>query len=207
MPLPRPHRSVALASVLVAAAALADPAPPVYDPDPTQKGAGELTGEMWGKIGPTAAIRLTRIDDATRTAYIHRRAGLEVDPFVKSPGHAAGFISFHVVIENLGERRLVFQPQACRIVTSWKDASSPIDLPTIYTAYQINDRPVPEKLDRIRAAILDGEIVLGPGEMKDGLLVYRAVDPQAKRYQVDVTATLTDGSAFAFSAFYKKRKS
>jgi hypothetical protein len=77
------------------------------------------------------------------------------------PERATGFISFHVLIENHTETRLVFQPQSCRLMTSWKDSSGPIDLPTIYTAYQIYDRPVPKNIDRVRAAILDGEIVLG----------------------------------------------
>src|SRR4029077_3879145 len=109
-------------------------------------------------------------------------------------------------IENHTETRLVFQPQACRLSTSFKDSWGPIDLPTIYTAYQINDRPVPKNIDRIRAAILDGEVVLGPGETRDGLLIYKAIDPKAKRYQIDIAATLTDGKALAFTAHYKKRK-
>jgi len=195
--------------VLVAAAvALAKtPAGPVvYDPDPAQKGAGKLEGETWGKVGATAAIRLTRIDDATRSTYIHRRAGLETDPFMTAPDHASGFFSYHVLIENLSETRMVFQPQACRLITSWKDSSGPIDYPTILTAYEINDHRPPKNIDRIRSAIIDGEVILGPGEKRDGLMIYKAIDPQTKRYQIDITATLTDGKAFAFSAFYKKRK-
>src|SRR5512134_744321 len=112
-----------MAALAVAALGLA--APPagkvVYDPDPLPKGAGHLEGETWGKIGPTAAIRLTRIDDTTRTNYILRRTGLETDPFTTAPGRAGGFFSFHILIENLSETRMVFQPQACRVVTSWKD--------------------------------------------------------------------------------------
>lgn len=180
--------------------------PVVFDPDPAAPGAGALEGETWARIGPTAAIRLTRIDDATRTNYIRLKTGLETDPFGTSPEHAAGYVSFHILIENLGERRVVFEPEACRLVTSWKDSFGPIDLPTIWTAYEINDRAPPEGLGKIRAAILDGEVILGPGEKKEGLMIYRAVDPAIKRYQVDVRATLTDGSALAFSACYKKRK-
>lgn len=197
-----------MAAGLVAATlalAKAPAGPVVYDPDPAQPGAGKLDGETWGKIGPTAAIRLTRIDDATRSGFIHRRCGLETDPFQASPT-GNGFISFHVLVENLSEVRMVFQPQACRLVTSWKDSQGPIDLPAIWTAYEINDQPLPKGIERIRSAILDGEVVLGPGEKKDGLLVYKAVDPKIKSWQVDVAATLTDGKAFAFSAFYKRRK-
>jgi hypothetical protein len=178
----------------------------VYDPDPSHEGAGELTGETWGKIGPTSAIRLTRIDDATRTRFIRTRSGLETDPFANAPDRAPGFFSFHVLVENLTETRMVFQPQACRLITSWMDSSGPIDLPTIMTAFAINDRKPPENIERIRGAIIDGELILGPGEKRDGLLVYKAIDPKTKRYQVDVVATLTDGKPFGFSAFYKKRK-
>jgi hypothetical protein len=180
--------------------------PVVYDPDPTQPGAGTLNEETWGKVGPTAAIRLTRIDDATRSRFIHARAGLEDDPFATSPEHAAGFFSFHVMIENLSETRMVFQPQACQLVTSWMDRAAPIDLPMIITAFQINDHEPPKHIERIRGAIIDGEVVLGPGEKRDGLLIFKAIDPKIKKYQVDIAATLTNGSAFGFSAFYKKRK-
>jgi hypothetical protein len=193
--------------VTVALAAGKAVLPVFYDPDPTQTGAGTLEGETWGKVGETATLCLTRIDDATRTTYILRRSGLDRDPFGTSPEHATGFISFHVLLENHSETRLVFQPQSCRLMTSWKDSSGPIDLPTIYTAYQIYDRPVPKNIDRVRAAILDGEIVLGPGEKRDGLMIYKAVDPKVKSYHIDVSATLTDGKPLAFTAFYKKRKS
>ena len=198
--------AAALVAITVLRAGGALPVVVVYDPDPTQANAGELTGETWGKIGPTAAIRLTRIDDATRTRYIRARAGLETDPFSTAPDHPVGFFSFHVMVENLSETRLVFQPQACRLMTSWMDSSGPIDLPMIMTAFEINDRRPPANIERIRGAIIDGEVVLGPGEKRDGLLIYKAIDPKTKKYHVDVSATLTDGKPFAFGAFYKKRK-
>jgi len=198
-------RTLLVAACLLALGVAANK-PVVYDPDPTQPGAGTLTGETWGKIGPTAAIRLTRIDDATRSRFVHARAGLETDPFATSPDHPTGFFSFHVLVENLSETRMVFQPQACRLVTSWMDSAGPIDLPMIVTAFQINDREPPKNIERIRGAIIDGEVVLGPGEKRDGLLIYKAIDPQTKKYHVDVSATLTDGSALGFTAFYKKRK-
>jgi hypothetical protein len=197
-----------MAALAVATLSLAAPpaGPVIYDPDPSQKGAGHLSGETWGKIGPTAAIRLTRIDDTTRTNYIVRRTGLERDPFLTSPEHPTGFFSFHVLVENLSETRMVFQPQNCRLTTSWKDSSAPIDLPAIWTAYEINNRPLPKGLEKIRTALIDGEIVLGPGEKRDGLLIYKAIDPKTKKYQIDISATLTDGQPFNFTAFYKKRK-
>lgn len=198
--------TLSLATLPLATGSPPPPGPVIYDPDPTQPGAGELTGETWGKIGPTSAIRLTRIDDSTRSRFIHTRAGLETDPFTTAPDHAVGFFSFHVLIENLSEKRLVFQPQACRLITSWMDSSGPIDLPMIETAFEINDRPLPANIERIRGAIIDGEVILGPGEKRDGLLIYKAIDPKTKKYQVEIRSTLTDGTPFGFSAFYKKRK-
>jgi hypothetical protein len=181
--------------------------PVVYDPDPTQPGAGKLQGETWSKESPSASLWLTRIDEETRTRFVRRRAGLELDPFMTAPGReTGGFLAFHVVVENRTETRLVFQPQACRLQTSWKDFQAPLDLPTIMAVFAMVDRPLPANIERIRSAIIDGEIVLLPGEKRDGLFIFHTYDPPPKRYQVDLGATLTRGEAFAFSAFYKKRK-
>jgi len=180
----------------------------IYDPDPAQPGAGTLQGETWSKTSSAAGLWLTRIDEPMRTAFIKRRSGLEIDPFMSAPerGGAAGFLAFHVLVENHTETRMVFQPQSCRLQTSWKDFQEPIDLPTIWTAFAMSDREPPKGIEKIRAAILDGEIVLEPGQKRDGLLVYHAIDPHAKTFQIDVGATLTKGERFGFAAFYKKRK-
>ncbi len=207
-----PLRTIALAllGLLVVPLAVAKPpaGPAVYDPDPAQTGAGKLQGETWSKESPSAALWLTRIDEATRTTFLRRRAGMELDPFMAAPGRAegGGFIAFHVLVENRSEARLVFQPQACRLQTSWKDVQAPMDLPTIWAAFEMADRAPPKGIERIRAAIIDGEVVLAPGEQRDGLLIFHAFDPGVKRFQVDVGATLTRGEGFSFSAFYKKRK-
>lgn len=179
----------------------------VYDPDPTRPGAGSLQGETWSKTSESASIWLTRIDEATRTGFIRRRAGLQLDPFMAAPERSGGgFLAFHLLVENHTETRLIFQPQSCRLQTSWKDIQAPIDLPTIWTAFAMADREPPAGIERIRAAILDGEVVLEPGQKRDGLLVYHAIDPHAKTFQIDVGATLTKGERFGFEAFYKKRK-
>jgi hypothetical protein len=182
-------------------------APFVYDPDATQPGAGKLQGETWSTESPSASLWLTRIDEETRMAFVRRRTGLELDPFKTTPGRASGgFFAFHVLVENRTETRLVFQPQACRLQTSWKDFQAPLDLPTILSAFAMADRPPPRGIERIREAIIDGEIVLGPGEQRDGLFIFHAPTEPPKRFQIDVGATLTRGEPFGFSAFYKKRK-
>lgn len=210
MPLPRPITRAALVVALIGLAprALARPPemPAIFDPDPTPPGAGTLQGETWSRQIPTAALWLTRIDEATRTRFVSLRSGLDFDPFMTAPGHTTGFVSFHVLVENHGETRLVFQPQACRLETSYKDSQSPLDLPTIWEAFEMSGRPVPPDIQRIRSAIIDGEVVLLPGERRDGLLVYRSFDPKAKRFQVECRATLTSGDALTVLAFYKRRK-
>jgi hypothetical protein len=124
-----------------------------------------------------------------------------------APGReTGGFLAFHVLVENRTETRLVFQPQACRLQTSWKDFQAPLDLPTIMAVFAMADRPLPANIERIRSAIIDGEIVLLPGEKRDGLFIFHTYDPPPKKFQVDIGATLSRGEAFAFSAFYKKRK-
>ncbi len=182
-------------------------APPAYDPDPSQPGAGALRGETWSKESETASLWLTRIDEETRVRFVRQRSGLALDPFEKQPGRATGgFLAFHVLVENRGEARMVFQPQACRLQTSWKEYEAPLDLPTILAVFGMADREAPAGIERIRAAIFDGEVVLNPGEKKDGLFLFHTFDPPPKKFQVDVAATLTKGEAFGFSAFYKMRK-
>ena len=192
----------------VSLAIATEPAPlVVYDPDPTPPGAGKLQGETWSKESASASLWLTRVDEDTRKAFVRRRSGLELDPFMASRGRdAGGFIAFHVVVENRTEARLVFQPQACRLQTSWKDFQAPLDLPTILAVFALADRPSPPHIERIRNAIIDGEIILNPGETRDGLFIFHAFDPSVKKFQVDLGATLTRGEPFGFSAFYKKRK-
>ena len=192
--------------LLAAAGAVTPPPPAIYDPDPTQEGAGALERETWSKQSPTAALWLTRIDEATRTRFVTRRTGLDFDPFATAPGRTGGFIAFHILLENKSEERMIFQPQACWLHTSTYDRQRPLDYPSIVSAFHMADRPIPDHLDRIRSAIFDGEVTLGPGEQKDALMVFREFDPKAKRYQVDVGAVLTRGEALSFSAFYKKRK-
>jgi hypothetical protein len=203
-----PLRSIPAVLLLVTSTLAKSPAEPVvYDPDPAQPGAGALSGETWSKESPSASLWLTRIDEATRTAFVQRRAGLEMDPFMTAPGRqTGGFLAFHVLVENRTETRMVFQPQACRLQTSWKDYQAPLDLPTIMAVFAMSDRPPPAHIERIRSAIIDGEIVLAPGERRDGLFIFHTFDPPPKRFQIDVGATLTRGEPFGFSAFYKKRK-
>jgi hypothetical protein len=203
-----PVVTIALLALAFSPAFAKKPAGPVvYDPDPTRPGAGKLVGETWSKESPSASLWLTRIDEETRSGFVRRRTGLTLDPFVTTPGRdTGGFLAFHVVVENRTETRLVFQPQACRLQTSWKDFQAPLDLPTIMAAFAMADRPSPPGIERIRDAIIDGEVVLRPGERRDGLFIFHAFDPAVKSFQIDVGATLTRGEGFAFSAFYKKRK-
>jgi len=203
-----PVRLIVLAFFALSIAVAKEPAAPViYDPDPTQPGAGKLQGETWSKESPSASLWLTRIDEETRIAYVRRRTGIELDPFMTTPGrNAGGFIAFHVLVENRTETRLVFQPQACRLQTSWRDFQAPLDLPTILAVFAMADRPAPARIENIRNAIIDGEIVLGPGEKRDGLFIFHALEEPPKRFQIDIGATLTRGEPFGFSAFYKKRK-
>lgn len=198
-------RLLAVAAVAAAALGAAGP-PPVFEPDPSQPGAGTLQAETWSRSSDTAALWLTRIDEATRTRFVTRRSGLDFDPFSTAPGHHGGFVTFHVLVENHTAEQLVFQPQSCWLHTNTKDMQRPLDLPAILEAYDMADRPAPPNIDRVRAAILDGEVVLGPGQQRDGLMVFRAFDPKAKRFQVDMAATVSRGEPLAFSAFYKRKK-
>ena len=204
------NRTIRLGLVaFVVSLAVAKPAqlPAVFDPDPTLPGAGKLQGETWSRESPSASLWLTRIDDETRNGFLHRRSGLSVDFFRPAPDReGGGFLAFHVLVENRTDLRLVFQPQACRLQTSWKDFQAPLDLPTIEALFAMHGRPLPDGIERLRSAIIDGEVVLSPGEKRDGLFIFHAVEPTTKKFQVDIGATLGSGDPFGFSAFYKKRK-
>jgi hypothetical protein len=201
-------RTLVLVTLFVALGAAKPPAaPPIYDPDPAKPGAGKLQGETWSKESPSASLWLTRIDEETRAGFVKRRARLADDPFAISPdGKGRGFLAFHVLVENRTETRMVFQPQACRLQTSWKEFQAPLDLPTVMALYEMTNHRPPEGIERLRAAIIDGEVELRPGEKRDGLFIFHAVDPTTKQFQVDIGATLTSGDPFGFSAFYAKRK-
>jgi hypothetical protein len=204
-----PFRRIALVSIVAASLAIAKPpaGPVVYDPDPTQPGAGKLQGETWSKESPSASLWLTRIDEETRKGFVRRRTGLELDPFMTAKEReGGGFVAFHVLVENKTESRMVFQPQSCRLQTSYKDFQAPLDLPTILAVYAMADHPAPVGIERIRGAIFDGEVELRAGEKRDGLFIFHAVDPTTKTFQVDIGATLSKAEPFAFSAFYKKHK-
>jgi hypothetical protein len=203
-----PLRTIALLTLFVSLGSAKPRAgPPIFDPDPTQPGAGKLQAETWSKETPKASLWLTRIDDETRAGFVRRRSGLAIDPFEAAPGgDGRGFLAFHVLVENRTESRLVFQPQACRLQTSWKEFQSPLDFPTVMALFGMFNRKPPDGIEKLRAAIIDGEIELRPGEKRDGLFIFHGIDPTTKKFQVDIGATLTGGEAFGFSAFYTKRK-
>jgi hypothetical protein len=203
-----PVVGIAVVSLAMAPALSKPPVgPAVYDPDPTRPGAGKLVGETWSNESPSASLWLTRIDEETRSGFVRKRSGLTLDPFMTTPGRdTGGFLAFHVLVENRSETRLVFQPQACRLQTNSREFQAPLDLPTIMAVFAMADRPAPPGIERIRDAIIDGEVVLGPGERRDGLFIFHNFDPTVKSFQVDIGATLTRGEPFVLSAFYKKRK-
>lgn len=197
----------ALPFVISLAFAKPAPQPVVYDPDPTPAGAGKLQNETWSKESPSASLWLTRIDDETRNGFLQRRSGLSLDFFRPAPGSdGGGFLAFHVLVENRTEARLVFQPQACRLQTSSRDFQAPLDLPTIEALFAMTGRPLPDGIERLRSAIIDGEVVLRPGEKRDGLFIFHTVDPATKKFQVDLSATPSAGDSFGFTAYYKRRK-
>ena len=123
-----------------------------------------------------------------------------------------------IVLENLisnAERRglatgeFVVNMVSAELAEQMKNAQGPATdktLPTILAVFAMADHAPPPHIERIRNAIIDGEVVLKPGETRDGLFIFHAFDPAVKSFQVDLGATLTRGEPFGFSAFYKKRK-
>ena len=54
--------------------------------------------------------------------------------------------------------------------------------------------------------LLAHTLSVAPGDSRHGLLVYRAIDPNTKRFKVDVQLVLPSGDVVRFSAPYRRIK-
>jgi hypothetical protein len=181
-------------------------APPLFLPDPTVPGAPVLLGEAWRYETPASSAVLERIGDSARLAFIEKTTGFAIDPFVSRPDRGPGFVTFRFDLENRSDGTMVFQPQACALLSRQHDIERPLDLPTLYSVYSIQDREMPAAYANVKKALFDSQVMLHPGQRVSGLLVFRAVDPKVKSYRVEISWTTADGRGEGFEAPYRRPK-
>jgi len=178
----------------------------VYEPAPEKKGAPELHGETWVQEGELYAIRLQKLDDAERQAYIERVTGLATDPFATKPGHDPRFVSFLLEIENRSDGSINLNPFNCWLMPSNAKVKNPIGITDLSFSYHVAGADLPPAYEKVGEVLIDHPRAIKAGWSFHGLLVYHVVEPNPRSYHVDVQLTLPDGKLARFSAPYRKVK-
>jgi len=175
-----------------------------YAPNPQAENASGLDGETWKLETKELSIHLRQLRDADRQTYLREHARTETDPFATYPGRRRGFQTFLLELTNRGGGSVIFQPQSCHLIVSQYEVLYPLDLPALELAYGTLDLELPPAYRAAARAMLDGERILAPGEEVSGLLIYRAVDPKAKRFTVEVALTTFAGKNIGLTAPYRR---
>lgn len=151
-------------------------------------------------------LRLERLDDAARLAFVRERTGATGDPFSAAPGHGPGFLTFRLKVANESGGLAIFESQTCQLESRPEDARAPLDVATITAAYASIDRDPPQIFERLRPFLFDGTVFLEPGHEAEGLLVFRPHPGNPKRFSVVVPVTRADGARTVLKAAYRRRK-
>jgi hypothetical protein len=181
--------------------------PPEFEPGLPGEDGTLLVGSTWTKEADEYAIRLQKLTDLQRLAYIKHVTGLEVDPFLGPPDKAPRYISFILEIENRGEDGLGFHPRNCWLSSNKAaDTQTPMALSDLSFDFRSLSVPFPQIYEQVGPALLEQSVTVAPGQSVAGLLVYRAIHERAKRFNVDVQLVLPSGDVVRFSAPYQKIK-
>ncbi len=149
------------------------------------------------------SIDLVLLGDAERAAFL-KRAGVARDPFAPAPGFPSGFVVFRVRVANRGNGDVVFQPQAARLEFGKHDVRSPVAWTDVVEAYGVLGAEPPPEYVAARSAIFDGEVVLPPGARAEGLLPFRRLPAETRRFRAAVGATTGSGESVAVEAAYRR---
>lgn len=198
--------AVLLAAMLAPSGAWGGRGVYVYVPDEGADAAPVLRGETWtgASDGFEASLRL--LDDGARRAFLENRTGVSTDPFLSRPGEPAGFLAFLVEIRNAGEDDLLVQPHRCRLVIPHRDVLYPLDFAAMESAFTLLEREMPPAYRKAAGALLQAETVLPPGGSVSGLLVYRAVPAETRRFRVEVEVATFAGRTAGIAAPYRRRR-
>jgi hypothetical protein len=199
--------SIRVAPVLAASASLgaawaASGAP--FVPDPEADGAPPFEDGSWRVAAPGYAVELKLLDDLARREFAKRRTGSPADPFAPLPGQPSSLLTFLLRIENRGKGDLAFQPDATRILGRDRETFYPVGWPDIQSAYELLGQEVPPAQAPARTLLLDGQKVIRPGGVEEGILMFRAPPPGTKKFRIEIALTLPDGSGAGFQAPYRQ---
>jgi hypothetical protein len=175
-------------------------------PAQTSMGPMVLLGRTWTSAGPGYTLRVQRLDDAERTAYIEHTSGERIDPFRAPPDREARYETFLLQVENRTDGPASFNPQDCWLVAGSREVIYPIGLDDLGTMYRQLEGDLPAAYDRIRPALLDQAATLAPGESTAGLLVYPAPKQETKRFRIELQLTLPTGDVVRARAPYRRAK-
>jgi hypothetical protein len=177
-----------------------------FVPDPDADGAAMLTGSTWVGLGPGFTLRLQRVDEAQRLAYIEKVTGVATDPFRSPPDQEPRFLSFLMQLENNGAGSLVFRSAQCWLVTNKAEHLNPVGMDTLRATFAVMEAEVSPAYERVGSAFLPTDHTLDPGESMAGLLVYNMVKPGTRRYKVDIQITTPSGDVVPVTAPYRRVK-
>lgn len=184
-----------------------EPAPPArYRPapaDPEKPGKATLLGATWTQESEEYAIRVQQITDEQRVAFIEHVTGVAVDPFGGRPDAPQRFFTFVLEVENRGEAMLGFHPRNCWMQPNRSaDLETPMSLSDLAFEYRVLDMELPPSYEKAAPALYQHSVVIEPGASRAGLLVYKALNPKNKHFNVDVQLAMPDGDIVKFSAHY-----
>lgn len=179
---------------------------PRFEPDSSAEGAPELNGSTWLLEGEDYAIRLQKIDEAERLAFIQRSTGLATDPFAGRPDRPPRFLSFLLEVENRTAGELALNPLDCWVMTNRKRIETPLGLTDLSFEYQVAGADLPPAYEHVGRVLLTYPVTVEAGGSLHGLLIYRAVEPKTKRFHVDVQLVLPNGDVVRLAAPYRRVK-
>lgn len=195
--------STSLLLLLTAQAGVPRAADERFVPDPEAAQSMTLEGRTWSSVTPGVAMRLQRLTDDERVAYIEHVTGRRIDPF-RSPGEEGSFETFLVEVENLGDGGLSFNPHDCWLSAGQREVLFPLGIEDLGTLYRQMDGDLPEAYNVARPALLDQRTMVPRNGSVAGLLVYRGLETRAKRFRVDVKLTLGNGDVLRANAAYRR---
>jgi len=176
---------------------------PVFVPAAETEGAPELDGATWVGAGPMHSIRLTRIGNEARQAYIRESIGSDTDPFTSRPDQPEGHLTYLLQISNPGDSALIFNAGHCWLFTG-KEIRTPLGPADISFAYKVAESGFPPAYENVGRVLLHGTQMIDPGKSIHGLLVYRAPKQGTRKFKVDVQLSLGTGDIVKFSAPYRR---
>jgi len=197
---------IALVLGFVLSTAAGEPKKYVFVPNPKPGTPAVLTGATWTAVGPDFTLRLQKVEDKDRRAYIQKTTGADTDPFATPEGKAPGYVTFVMQLENNGGSNLDFRAQQCWLMTNRKEILHPVGSGSLKARYGMVGREMGPAYESSLEAVVPSQRTLYAGQSMAGLLVYRAYKPNTRAYQLDIQITTPSGDVALVSLPYRRIK-